>query len=370
MSRVRLPSDRWLFGLTVCLVIGGLAILASATGPTGFEKFQDTFSFVRHQLLLGVLPGLTLLLIAWRLPARMWERLATPFFFCVLALLVLVLLPGVHASFGTAKSWIDLGPFAFQPAEVMKIAWILFLAKWFALREGERLADPREGLYPFLLWVGLLAVLLVLQPDLGTLSILVAIAGGMYLTAGAPWKHVTALVVGSVVLLLLLIRLAPYRAERFMTFLHPELDPQGVGYHINQALLAIGSGGFFGLGFGHSRQKFEYLPEVAGDSVFAVMAEELGWVLTAGVLALLFVWVRSVLRAGIGCNRFSQLVCTGVAIWIGTQVCVNVGAMLGLLPLTGVPLPFISYGGTAMVTQLFAFGIMLSLSRMRASGSR
>ncbi|NQV12167.1 FtsW/RodA/SpoVE family cell cycle protein, partial [Candidatus Uhrbacteria bacterium] len=195
---------------------------------------------------------------------------------------------------------------------------------------------------------------------------IIAIALAVYFVAGASWKHLLFMGGGGSALFFLLIRLAPYRAARFTTFLHPELDPQGVGYHINQAMLAIGSGGVFGLGYGHSRQKFQYLPEVAGDSIFAVIAEELGFIISTALILLYVFFARQMLRlANNAPDKFSKYVVVGVMVWIVFQAFVNIAAMLGLMPITGIPLPFVSYGGTSMVVMLAAMGIVLNISKYR-----
>lgn len=343
--------------LATFLTVLGLMILLSASGPVSLEKFGEGYGLVRHQLLYGALPGFFALFLGLLVPSRWWWKAAPGLFLCGLFLLVAVLIPGVHGTFGTAKSWIDLGPFSFQPGELMKGALVLALAWWLARRNGSDMQQAEQTLLPFVMWMGVLGVLFALEPDVGGYAIVLAIAGVLYVAAGAPWKHIALLAAGGALAFLLLIRLAPYRAERFMTFLHPELDPQGIGYHINQAFLAVGSGGIFGLGFGHSRQKFEYLPEVAGDSIFAIFAEEMGFVGSVALLALLAWFVWELLREAKRLDRRGALLCVGIAAWVGMQTLVNVGAMLGLAPLTGVPLPFISYGGTALVMLLGMSGI-------------
>jgi cell division protein FtsW len=330
----------------------------SASEPLSLEKFGESYGFLRHQVIVGALPGIAALLVGLAVPSRWWFRMAPAIFVASIALLVAVLIPGVYGNFGTAKSWISVGPFSFQPGELMKGAIVLAGAVWFARRSEDAMVSVEQTLFPFILWLGLVGGLFALQPDIGGFAIVAAIAGLLYLAAGAPWKHLAILLGGGMLLFALLIRVAPYRAERFMTFLHPELDPQGIGYHINQAFLAVGSGGFLGLGFGHSRQKFEYLPEVVGDSIFAVFAEEMGFVGGVMLLGLLWYFVHVILREGKRLDRRGALLMVGFAGWVGVQTAVNVGAMLGLAPLTGVPLPFISYGGTALVVLLGMTGLI------------
>ena len=210
----------------------------------------------------------------------------------------------------------------------------------------------------------MIAILLILQPDLGTMTIIILVSLTVYFVGGANFLHLIGVGLGSLLALFVLVKIAPYRTARFMTFLHPELDPQGIGYHINQAFLAIGSGGFWGRGFGMSRQKFQYLPEVAGDSIFAIIAEELGFL---GCAALIFGYLFLVYRgfkiAQNAPDNFAKLLVIGIMAWIIIQSFVNIGAMVGLLPLTGVPLPFISYGGTALAVLLAGCGIVINISR-------
>jgi len=226
------------------------------------------------------------------------------------------------------------------------------------------LADWRAGLLPVLFFVLPLLVLVLLQPDLGTLSILVMIILAMLYLAEVPRKYLAVMGLIGAVVMAGMIFAAPYRLQRLSTFLHPELDPQGVGYHINQAFLAVGSGGVWGLGLGHSRQKFQYLPEVSADSIFAVIAEETGFIFSAGlvILILLIGW-RGLKIAKKAPDEFSTLLVAGVMVWFVWQSFLNIGAMVGVLPLTGVPLPFVSHGGSAMLVALLAVGMVASVSK-------
>lgn len=361
----RPKPDLGLLILILGLTVFGVIILASASGPTGFARFEDSYYFVKHQLLFGVLPGIIAMLVMMRIPYRTWKRFALPLFIISIVLLVLVFVPGIRAEYGTARSWIRLGPLSMQPSEIVKLTFLLYLAAWLE-RRGEGVRDFRSGLIPFVLLLGLVMAFLILEPDTGSTAIIVVQAIAVYFVAGSRLSHLALLGGGGLALLALLIKVSPYRAARLMTFLHPELDPQGVGYHVNQALLAVGSGGFFGLGLGHSRQKFQYLPEVHGDSIFAVLAEELGFFVSAAlvVLFLLFLW-RGIRVAAHAPDRFGKLLAVGILAWIVFQAFINIGAMLGLTPLTGVPLPFISYGGTALVTTLAAAGLLLNISMHR-----
>lgn len=360
-------TDTTFLALLGILLAFGFIALTSASGPIAYQRFGDAYWYVKHQVLFGLLPGLALFFITSRMDHRVWRRIAKPVFMVAVALLVAVFIPGIGAPWGTSRSWIGVGNLSFQPIEFAKFALLVYMAAWLERRGPEGLRDWREGLAPFLVTFGALALLVVLQPDLGGLTVLVAIAYTLYFLAGAPWRHLAGLAAGGAVALGILIKSAPYRAARLMTFLHPELDPQGIGYHINQAFLAIGSGGLLGLGLGHSRQKYMYLPEVIGDSVFAVIAEELGFIVTACVLALIAAFVlRIVSIARRSPDPFGRLLCAGAAGWVFGQTFMNVGSMVGLMPITGLPLPFVSYGGTALMTLLALMGVVASVSRAAA----
>ncbi|MEK9151857.1 MAG: putative lipid II flippase FtsW [Patescibacteria group bacterium] len=355
--------DYFFLTLLTTLTVAGLVMLTSASGPTAFQKFGDAYWYLKHQVIFGLIPGVFAFWIASRIDYRVWRRHATPILGIALLLLFAVFIPGIGAEWGTTRSWIHLGVYSFQPVEFMKLALLVYMAAWFD-RRGERgFLDLSQGLVPFLGVLGLVAMLVMLQPDLGGFSVIAAMAMTVYFVAGAPWAHLAALGAGGLALFGALIKAAPYRAARFMTFLHPELDPRGVGYHINQALLAIGSGGIAGLGLGHSRQKFLYLPEVASDSIFAVIAEELGFVLTLVFLALIVALIyRCASVASRTPDRFGRLLVIGVCGWFFGQTFFNVGSMAGLLPLTGLPLPFVSYGGSALMVSLAAMGVVANVS--------
>ncbi|MBI4280921.1 cell division protein FtsW, partial [Candidatus Uhrbacteria bacterium] len=332
--------------LVLALVGFGLMMLSSAAGPLGYARFGDTLYFVKHQALYGILPGLAVLLVMMKIPYGWWKRMAAPLLVISLVLLALVFIPGIRAEFGTARSWVRFGFFSFQPSEIVKLTFLFYLAAWFESRGEGGVRRWRTGFLPFLGVLGLIVALLLRQPDTGSMAVIALEALAVFFVAGSSLTHLVLTGGAGLVLLGILLKLSPYRAARFMTFLHPELDPQGIGYHINQALLALGSGGIFGLGYGHSRQKFQYLPEVYGDSIFAVIGEELGLffslLIVFGFLALFF---RSVRIAQNAPDPFAKYFAIGVGAWFTIQAFVNIASMIALLPITGVTLPFVSYGG-------------------------
>ncbi|MBP9748990.1 cell division protein FtsW [Patescibacteria group bacterium] len=345
-------------------VLFGILMLSSASGPSAYAKFGDSFWFVKHQLLFGLVPGIVALLFFARLDYHRLQGWAKICLVASFALLLAVFIPGIGAAWGTSQSWIHVFGFSIQPAEIVKLTFLIFLATWLDQRGEEGVRDTNTGLFPFLALVGAVAFLLIRQPDVGGMSIIVGASLLLYFLSGAKASHLVGIAAAGVAALFILMKAAPYRAARLTTFLHPELDPRGIGYHINQALLAIGSGGFFGLGFGHSRQKFLYLPEVEGDSIFAIIAEELGFVLMlAFVAAILFFLFRGYKIARHAPDRFGQLLGGGIMCWLGLQTFVNIAGMLSLMPLTGLTLPFVSYGGTSLMMNLAAIGVMLNISK-------
>lgn len=360
-------SDRLLTGLVIGLSLFGLAMLLSASGPVSYQQYSDPLHFVRRQVLLGLLPGAMAFFILSRFDYRKLRGLAFPALIASLALLVLVFLPGVGLKLGGSNSWIRLGSIAVQPSEFVKFAFLVYAAAWLSGR-AESDAKSLEGNMAFLGALGAIILLLVLQPDTGSMSVIALTSLLMYFASGAPIVWFAALGGLGLAGLFLLIKLTPYRAARFLTFLHPELDPRGIGYQINQALLAVGSGGLFGLGYGQSRQKYLYLPEVQGDSIFAIMGEELGFLLTLLFLAAVGVLVwRCFAAARLAPDGFGRYLAIGAGAWVGVQTFINAASMIGLIPMTGVTLPFVSYGNSATVSLFAALGVVASVSRLGRS---
>lgn len=363
MRRLGHAPDYTLIILFFGLIVFGLVMLSSTSSVLGYEKFGDSYWFIKHQLLLGILPGLVLFFILSRVDYRLWRKFSPILLFFSIGLLVLVFIPGIGARYGRARSWINIGGLSLQPAEIVKLTFLLYLAAWLEKRR-ERVHTVAYGFFPFLIYLGLIAGLVILQPDIGTMFIILMISLVIYFVGGARWKHLLFILAGCFAGLVLLVKIAPYRMARLVAFVNPEADPQGIGYHINQALMAIGSGGWLGLGLGNSRQKFQYLPEVAGDSIFAIMAEELGFIFMLALVAVfLIMFYRMIKIANKTTDSFGKLLVIGVGTWIVGQAFINIGAMLSLLPLTGLPLPLVSYGGTAMVAAMAAMGIVVNVSR-------
>jgi cell division protein FtsW len=263
-----------------------------------------------------------------------------------------------------ARRWIQLGPLSFQPSEMAKLAMVLYLAAWLESKGGRKIKDFFEGFLPFIGVMCFVGFLLIKQPDIGTLGVLFLTSISIYFASGAKVSHLLSLVIAGMAGLIALVKFEPYRLSRFLVFLNSSHDPKGVGYQINQALIAIGSGGIFGVGLGHSRQKFNYLPEPVGDSIFAIIGEELGMI-GAGILIALFIMLalRGFKIAKAAPDNFGKLVAVGVTSWVIFQAFINIAAITGMIPLTGIPLPFISYGGTSLVFLMAGVGILLNISK-------
>lgn len=363
MRGFRFDFDRSLF-LALLLLLGiGLLMIASAGVLYGQSRFDDSYYFFKQQLLgLGV--GLLALAFFQSVDYRVWKRFVVPVFILAVGLLILVFIPGFGTTVYGAARWVTLGPISFQPSEVMKLSIILYLSAWLSTKGQGKAEDFYEGLVPFLLILSFVGFLIIKQPDTGTLGLIFIIAMSIFFASGARLAHIGGLVAAGFVFLIILIKLAPYRMQRLLVFLNPEHDPTGSGYQITQALLAIGSGGLFGIGLGQSRQKFNYLPEPVTDSIYAVLGEEFG-LLGAGIVLALFVFIawKGFQIARNAQDEFGRLLATGITTWIVGQAFINIGAISGLIPLTGVPLPFISYGGTSLAVLLGSFGILLNISK-------
>ncbi|MFA6973129.1 MAG: putative lipid II flippase FtsW [Parcubacteria group bacterium] len=362
MANDKQKPDRILIYATFALLVFGLIMIASAGLAYSKSRFADPYFFFKRQLL-GVSIGLIAMYLTQKISYNFWKKISFPIFALSVVLLILVFVPGIGSKIYGASRWLAIGPLSFQPAEMLKISLIIYLAAWLESRGG-RIRDFFEGLLPFIMIVAVISFLLIKQPDMGTLGVVILIATTMFFLSGSKLSHI--FLMGSVgfIALLALIKIESYRMNRLLVFLHPELDPRGIGYQINQALLAIGSGGILGVGLGRSIQKLNYLPEPVGDSIFAIIGEELGLV---GCVVLIALFVTLLMRglkiAKNAPDMFSQLVAIGIVAWIFSQAFINIAAISGLIPLTGIPLPFISYGGTSIVFLMAAIGILLNISK-------
>ena len=284
-------------------------------------------------------------------------NLALPLFFIAVSFLILVFLPGVGFEFQGANRWVNFGGFSMQPAEFVKLVLAIYLSAWFSRKEKGRL-------WPFLMLLGLVLFLVVIQPDMGTAVVILSEALAIYFLSGGNVLYFVLLLPILGVLGALLIKVSPYRAERLQAFLNVSQSVEKSSYHIKQILIALGSGGFMGVGLGNSMQKYAYLPETTTDSIFAVIAEEIGFIGAMFVISLyvLMIW-RGFHIAALAKDKFGKLLASGITTFLGVQAIINLGAVTVLFPLTGIPLPFISYGGSALIVDLCSVGILLNISR-------
>lgn len=349
--------------ISLAILIVGLLILASASMVISQKNFGTISFYILRQFLYGgILGGLVLAFTQW-LPYRVWKRFALPLMILSFLLAALLFLPQLSYVAGGARRWLHIGSFSFQPSEVLKFSFLVYLASWLDARRKE-IKSVSYGMIPFSIMIAIVGTFLVMQKDIGTLGVIVATAGILYFLGGGKISQMAMLGLFGLIALLLLIQIEPYRLNRVLVFLHPQTDPKGVGYQINQASIGIGSGGFWGLGFGKSLQKYSYLPEPMGDSIFAIFAEETGFIGACGLLALFaaFFW-RGLFIAKRAPDMFGKLLAAGISAGILTQAFINMSAISGLLPLTGIPLPMVSYGGTSLVITMASIGVLLNISK-------
>lgn len=356
------------------LVLFGIVMISSVSV---YESYQLTSGMVHRGLLPEPINSFYLWRHIWRvlisiplcvamiyLPIKIWKKSALTLFIMALLLLAALFLPGVGANYGTSTSWISL-PFipSMQPAEFVKLALIFYLAVWMEKRQ-ELVQSFQYGFIPFTILLSLVVVMLAMQPDFGSVLVISVIAAGMFFAAGGNVFHIFGGALMAALMAYPIIMSKEYIRNRFMVFFDPSIDPLNISFQIKQALIAVGSGGLFGVGFGKSIQKFGYLPEVQGDTIFAAAAEELGFIrITFLVVAYLIVAYRGFGIANRAPNRFTMLVAVGITSWFTFQAIINIGVNLAILPLTGLTLPFVSYGGSSLIANMMGAGVLLNISR-------
>lgn len=360
----KLPKvDRYIMWLVLIILAIGLLTLSSASAVLSYQRFQNNYYYFIRQLVLGAIPGLILMYVFSRIDYHFWQKAAPLLILSGIALLLAVLVPGIGFKVGGARRWINFGSFLFQPTEFVKLAVILYLASWYDKRQ-QHARDLYYGFLPSLAIVGLVAGLIILEPDIGTMLVLASIAAVMFFIGGVRMRYMYTVAAGALLVLWVLVKAAPYRAQRFLAFMNPSADARGISYQVNQALIGIGSGGFWGLGFGQSIQKQNFLPEPIGDSIFAIMSEELGFVRICAILLLFLLLAFRGLKIALHApDTFGKLASAGIIAWLILQALINIGGITGLIPLTGIPLTFISYGSTSLLVSLASIGILLNISR-------
>lgn len=354
------PVDSWLLGAIILLILSGEIFVFNTTYFYAFDRFDDPYLFVRkHNLALLI--GSIGCGVAIMLPSAVFWRFAYPMLLVAVLGLCVVLVPGV--THGKVQRWLPIGPLNFQPSEFAKGAVVLYLA--YALtKKSDRIQSFLDGLLPPLLVVGSVAVLIALEPDLGGSVFVCLLLFALLFVAGARLRHLALLAGGGLLFLSYGVLSAGYRMTRWAAFFNQTEDLQGAGYQLHQSLLAFGAGGVHGVGLGESRQKMFYLPEAHTDFVFAVVGEETGLWGTTGILVLFgLLGARGIWIALHHPTRFGQLLAFGCTFLLVCQAGLNMAVAVGLLPTTGLPLPFVSYGGSALVMILMYVGILLSLSR-------
>jgi len=364
----KLSPDVWLFGVVLALVLLGVVMVYSASAIIAADRFGDPFFFLKKQLFWALLGG-GLLWAALRLDYRRLERLVVPLLIVSIALLVLVLLPPFGQAINGTRRWFRIGPLSFQPVELAKFALVLYLAS-FLTRRAEAMRSFWQGLFPILLVAGTMALLTFVQPDLGNSLALVVLTLVLAYLAGAPVKHMAWVAGAALPLVTLAVALKPYRWRRMVAFVNPWDDPQGSGFQIIQSFLALGSGALTGRGLGGSKQKLFYLPEPYTDFIFAIVGEELGLIGAVCVLALFAVLIWRGLRVGLRApDPFGSYLALGLTVMLATQTLVNLGVVMGALPTKGLPLPFVSFGGSALLMTMFSAGVLLNISQHASGGA-
>lgn len=351
------------------ILIGlGLIFLSSASAVVGYAKYASTYHYFNRQLFI-LLVGLVVFYFVYRMDYSIWRKYSFLLLIVSCAFLCLVFIPSLAADWGTSRSWIKVFGLSLQPSEFVKIFFLVYLAAWLESRKND-LDDVKQGIGPFLIVFGIIAFLMLLQPDLGTLFIIAATSFIVYFVGGGKISHLVILLLAGLLIFFIMVQLKPYQMERFKCVTEAGYNTQDSCYQLNQSLIAVGSGGFWGLGLGQSRQKFLYLPEVHGDSIFAVIAEEVGLIGCALFVGLyLFLFYRIILVAKNAPDGFGRLLATGIATWLSIQTFLNIGGVVGLIPMTGVPLPLISQGGSSLLATLIALGIVLNISRQTKGGA-
>ena len=363
MPAKRAHSDRILFSTVLVLVVGGMFIFISASLGLLAGDGASFASVTRNQLVLGLGGGTLAFLAGLSIHYRFWRRISLYILIAAIFLTLLVFTP-LGLELNGARRWLNFfGVMTLQPGEFLKIAYILYLATWLSGVKS-KIGDFRYGLLPFLAITGVVGAVLLLQPDKDTFAIIAASGFAMFFAAGARVKHIAILLLAAVLGIGGIILTSDYVGERIQTFLNPDNDPRGASYQIQQSLMAVGAGEMFGRGFGQSIQKFGKLPEPISDSIFSVFAEEFGFMGSAIlVLAYLLFAFRGLWVAARAPDLFGGLIALGIVVLITAESYLNIGAMLGVVPLSGLPLVFVSHGGSALLTSLGAAGILLSVSR-------
>lgn len=371
-----------LLGIIITLIGLGIIVLAGISAPISQEKFGYSTYYLIHKIKYGLIPGIILGLLAYKIPLALIKKWSLALLLGNLVFLGLVFLPGIGSNIGGASRWIDLGFISFQPSEFLKISFIIYLSAWLSnfsieiknskerikwtkkLNKKQITETIYKTLTPFLIIIGLISLFLIKQPDVSTLGIIIITAVLMYFSVGTPFWHSIFIFLAGVSALMILIKTAPYRFNRILALFKPEIDPMGISYQIKQSLIAIGSGGIFGLGLGMSFQQFGFLPQSMSDSIFSIYAEETGFIGALFLILLfLFLFWEGYKVYKKTSDEFARLLVLGICSWISIQSLIHISSMIGIFPLTGIPLPFISYGGSHLLAEMIGVGLLFNISK-------
>ncbi|HEY3196946.1 MAG TPA: putative lipid II flippase FtsW [Nitrospirales bacterium] len=359
--------DRTLMLLAFILIAIGIGMIYSASAVMAQKRFGDSAYFLKRQLVwLAV--GMVLLMIFARTDLKTLRAWGVPILLIGLVALVAVLLPMIGVSVKGARRWLKLGSLTIQPAELIKVGVLLYLAHYLA-KKGERIEDFRLGFVPPLVVIGLVMALVLVEPDLGTATVIGLVSFGLLFVGGARLGHLSLIGLAALPALYLLIAGVGYRRQRMLSFLDPWSDPEGTGFQVIQSFLALGGGGPFGVGLGEGRQKLFFLPEPHTDFVLSMLGEEFGFLGTSIVIVLLAAFVAKGFMIALAAeDPFGRYLAFGVSFLVAFHTLINVGAISGLLPTKGLPLPFLSYGGSSLIVNMIGTGMLMSVSRNRPSG--
>lgn len=357
MSRIKtsLPSN-FLLVLSILSFVGLFFVFEASTAES-FAIYGNQHHFLVRQLMwFGV--GVIGFLLASFMPIKIWHKIAPIIYIFLLIVLGLTLVPSIGMELNAAKRWIDVGFTSVQPVEFFKLGLVIFFSSWMS---------KHQRILPFVFLISLPAIILLLQPDIGSMLVLLMIAGGIYFTSGGDVKKFLPIVGVGLAFLVIAIVASPYRLRRVKTFFNPQSDPLGASFQIRQITLALGSGGWFGKGLGNSQQKNAFIPEASSDSIFSIVAEETGFVGSMVIIAIYVYIFYLIYKIALEQEpqSFEQLLAVGVLTWIAGQTVLNLGSIVALVPLTGLPLPLFSYGGSSLVTVLFGAGLVYKIARIK-----
>ncbi len=362
-NRSARSPDYFFLAVLVVLILFGLVMLASASSDLGKTQFNNTYYYLEHKILFGLTLGALGFCTGYFVNYQKFKKIAFVLLLISLATLVLVFTP-LGTTVNNTSRWLRFGPLSFQPAELVKLTYLIYLAAWLSNPKFKRATDFQSGLLPFLVITGIIAGLLILQPATSTVVILLLSGLAVYFVDGAPIRYIALMVAVAVLAIGAVILATPYRRARILGYLNQNANTQGQNYQVNQGLIAIGTGGLWGVGYGQSATKTSYIPDPIDDSIFAIIAEELGFAGAASLMALFCMYTfRLFWIAKKTTDKFGRLLLIGFGTVIGLQAFVNMAAISGVIPLTGVPLPFISYGGTAFAVFLTMSGVALNISK-------